>query len=119
MTTFNHLMNARHPRESFKNYRARRKAIGKAVKQILAGKLVYVACSPTQALPVAGVDAQIDYTIINRQIRHVTLVTNKDGTQFRIGLTKGVPYVHPSKLAHPLLKRAARRAIVKDWRRVA
>ena len=88
----NHLNPARYRGEDFLAYKARRKAVNAAVKLHLRGELRHTAAHVTPALPLAGVDAAVDQAILGGKLRDVTLVTLKDGKQFRVGRTKGVTH---------------------------
>lgn len=114
--------------ESRSAYRARLKKMNEAVAERLRGRYAFIS-SRVLTLPERGVDVQIDHDIVNMKIRDVTeiKVPGKERDRFnqplgrwtyiRVGRTKGETYAHPSKAAHPLLKRAARRALLRSgWR---
>ena len=62
-------------------------------------------------LPLEGVDPQVDRAIMLGELRDVQTVTLPGGTQHRVGRTKGVTYLSPSKVAQPNMKRRERREL--------
>lgn len=80
--------------ESWGAYKARRRAVNAAIELHGRGKLAFVSTEVLR-LPLLGVDAKVDEQILQGKIRQVTLVTLKNGTQFRVGRTKGVTYRKP------------------------
>ena len=126
MSTFtlaNDLQNHRGHAESFRAYRARRRATNKALKLRLKGRLAYVSTEPV-TLPLLGVDAKVDEAVLQGRLADVKLITlpgpikNRlgqrvgTGQQVRIGRTKGVTFKYP-------VPRAQARAVALAARRDA
>lgn len=90
----NALSNARHPGESFADYKARRKIIGLEVKKRLKGTMSHVSTEPAR-LPIIGVDSQVDEAVLRGYYKDLKAVTMKNGEQIRVGRTKGKTYRKP------------------------
>jgi hypothetical protein len=90
----NALSNARHPDETFKNYKARLKLVGRNIKHYLRGQMTHVS-SQIVHLPAAGGDTTVDEAVRRGDYRDLKLVTKPDGTVIRVGRTKGVTYRRP------------------------
>lgn len=95
------LTNARHAFEPFWMYRKRRAKWSALIAQKLLGTYAHIS-SRALTLPAAGVDAKLDWAIVDEKIRDVTEVKqpisrNKFGqpTAFnyvRVGREKGTTY---------------------------
>lgn len=97
------------PNEKFTKYRERLRQANAAIKRYLRGTLRY-ASSTIVVIPVLGVDANADRAVIDGKFRDVVDVTLKDGTETRIGRTKGIAYRSPAA-EPPAHKRRVRRQI--------
>jgi hypothetical protein len=100
---------------AFRRYQERRRADNEATGLKLSGRWFFISSRPL-TLPLSGVDMKVDHAVVNQQIRDVTLITKKNGEQFRVGREKGTSYRHPSKAEFPQMKRAERRRLCVDWR---
>jgi hypothetical protein len=69
----NHLVNHRVPGEKFTAYRARLRAVAKAIKQRLKGKLFFES-SRIVSLPVVGIDKEADKLVIEGKFRDPQVV---------------------------------------------
>jgi hypothetical protein len=114
------LSNARHAFETREMRKARKAKLDELVSLKLRGTFAHIS-SRCLTLPAAGVDVKIDHAIVNQQIRDVTemkmvATRNRFGQPVafdyvRVGREKGTTYEHWSKVQHPGLKRAERRAL--------
>ena len=98
-------VNHRMAGEPFKAYQARCRAVNKAIKLHLRGRLVHKASEPV-ALPLPGVNTEADRAVLSGHFRDVKLIhppvslpwphgprnPKPRGTQLRLGRTKGVTY---------------------------
>lgn len=90
----NALSNARHPGESFDDYRARRRVFNGRRVQLAARKMAHVS-SQAVRLPAAGFNAVIDEDIRRGKLRDVATLFDTTGQPYRVGRTKGVTYRKP------------------------
>lgn len=72
-------------------------------------KFAHVSCSVVN-LPMLGIDPAADRAVIAGQVRRVSRITLPDGTERRIGVTKGVTFQYPDRAKHRAAVLAERRA---------
>ncbi len=96
------------PGEKFKTYRARLREAHAAIKVYLKGRMAHPSSSIV-VIPVLGADPQADAAVISGKLRDVVDVKLKDGTETRIGRTKGIPYCTPAAVGPLRHKRGLRR----------
>jgi hypothetical protein len=108
----NALSNARHAGEKFATYRARLKVIQHTQKR----RPPHFLHAATQIvhLPVLGIDAQVDAAVLKGDYRDAVLMVTRDGKEFRIARTKGVPYRRPAD-TEPVQGRGMRRRLLKHF----
>jgi hypothetical protein len=84
--------------EPYAVYRERRERAKQAITRHLRGRVIYAPCKLV-TLPLAGEDEKVDELIRRREYRdvHLSAQLTADGKQFRIGRTKGVPFVKPKE----------------------
>lgn len=90
----NALAPARHPNESFQQYRARRKGAARLVAAKLRGTMVHVS-SEAVRLPAPGVDSDVDAKVARGDVRDVELCTDALGKEYRVGRMRGKTYRKP------------------------
>lgn len=90
----NALSNARYPDETFKNYKARLKLVGRNVKHYLRGQMAHVS-SQIVSVERDKIDPEAMRAIVYGAWRDMQDVTLADGKVIRVGRTRGVTYFNP------------------------
>lgn len=85
----NALHPARHPGESFDEYRVRRAGANLAVKNHLRGRFIHIS-SKIVTLPAAGEDEKVDDLISRREYRDAVELLDNKRKPYRVARTKGV-----------------------------
>ena len=91
------LASYRLPGESMLEYKERRQGVEKAVNKYLKGQYAVVSTKPV-VLKAKGVDEKLDEAIQQGQFRNIANAVKNDGTEVRIGRTKGVTYRKPKEM---------------------
>ena len=87
----NALSNARHPDETFENYKARLALVARALRKYRQGRMLHESTVIVN-LPMAGKDVEVDHHVLVGSYRDLQPVSLADGSIVRRGRTKGSTY---------------------------